>query len=83
MNKGVDRPRKMNRRALERRQTRQHAREFHGVINTGQPFSGRRPAVRSSDRDKRELMTAARRAGWRGRTFKGAKRFERRLERAS
>lgn len=44
------------------------------------PKADRRPSKR--DR-KRELMALARRAGWRGKTFHSAKKFERKLSHQS
>ncbi len=35
----------------------------------------------SNRQQKLELMTQARRAGWKGKTFRKAKRFERKLDR--
>ena len=42
---------------------------------------GVQPSRRTHNGDKRELMAQARRAGWKGKTYGKAKRFERMLER--
>jgi len=74
-NKGVERTRKLNARGIERRtgQTRH-------VPASVKASAGASPHPSKRQR-KLELMEQAQRAGWRGRTYKGAKQFEDALER--
>ena len=53
---------------------------FRGVKSSA---SGDPQPLGKHNHAKRELMEQARRAGWRGRTYHSAKKFERKLERAS
>ena len=71
--------------ALHGKRSRKRSRKPQSL--TGRKVASSRPTFRPGQRitghnaKKRELMAQARRAGWRGKTFRGAKKFERRLER--
>ncbi|MGH9889764.1 MAG: hypothetical protein ACREBE_29820 [bacterium] len=51
------------------------------LVGRGIAVRGKPVERRSSSSRKAELMDAARRAGWRGRSYRTAKKFERALER--
>jgi hypothetical protein len=70
---GVERPRKFNPRAFDRR-GRPYEPSGHAAVGKPEPIG-------KHNRAKRELMAAARAYGWCGTSFSKAKRFERALER--
>jgi hypothetical protein len=74
---GVDRPRRMNPRAMRRRA--EHAENDSWPTKA---IQGPKAPVPVSSRDmKRELLELARAAGWRGRSYRSAKKFDRKLTR--